>query len=227
MGTRPTTDRVREAWASTLSCLAPHGRVSGLSVLDAFAGSGALGLELLSRGARSCLFLENNSKAFAALKANIAALGYGSREASCKMVDCLAPQLLNTQMCESPFDLIVLDPPYALSQERIGEFLGNLARAGLLSTQSVISYEHAHTVSSVSDFGKTEAKDDTLDNLTLGKERNPLRLKLVKSKKYGTIQIDYYMVLKVHELDSEPQQRRSNDKGINTRNLRPRNPRTH
>src|SRR5215218_2705118 len=78
-GTRPTTDRVREAWMSTV---APH--LPGARVLDLFAGSGALGLEALSRGAASATFVEQDAKALASLRANLDALGAGEAAAVVK-----------------------------------------------------------------------------------------------------------------------------------------------
>jgi len=103
-GTRPTTDRVREAWMSIVSA-----EIAGARVLDLFAGSGALGLEALSRGASHCTFVEQDAKALAALKANVQALGAGDRADvfrtdAVKFAAALAP---------GAFDLAFADPPYA------------------------------------------------------------------------------------------------------------------
>src|SRR5215210_1077270 len=73
-GTRPTTDRVREAWMSAVAVDIP-----GARVLDLFAGSGALGLEALSRGAASAVFVETGAPALKALRANLDALGAAAR----------------------------------------------------------------------------------------------------------------------------------------------------
>ena len=81
--TRPTSERVREALFSML------GRSDGLRVLDLFAGSGALGIEALSRGAAHATFVERSAPALAALRANLAALGLGER-ASVRAGDALA-----------------------------------------------------------------------------------------------------------------------------------------
>ena len=78
-GTRPTTDRVREALFSSLYSL--RGGFEGAVVLDAFAGSGALGIEALSRGAAQAVFYENDAKAAAVLKRNLASLGLGAADA--------------------------------------------------------------------------------------------------------------------------------------------------
>ena len=84
-GTRPTTDRVREALMSSLYSLL--GGFDGQCVLDAFAGSGALGLEALSRGAEKADFFESNKGAFRTLRSNIAACGIGADRASAYNAD--------------------------------------------------------------------------------------------------------------------------------------------
>ncbi|HEX8692922.1 MAG TPA: 16S rRNA (guanine(966)-N(2))-methyltransferase RsmD [Longimicrobium sp.] len=102
-GTRPTTDRVREAWMSTV---APH--LPGARVLDLFAGSGALGLEALSRGAGHATFVEQDAKALASLKANVDALGAGGRVTVVK-----ADALKYAAGLEAgAFDVAFADPPY-------------------------------------------------------------------------------------------------------------------
>jgi len=179
--TRPTTDMVREAWASTLVTLVPGGSFDGLRVLDAFAGSGALGLELLSRGAEHCLFLENDKRAFGVLRENIAALELSEQAASAALLDSLSPKLPAFFKTLGSFDLVVLDPPYSLSLKRVQGLLANLAKAGLLREQTTISYEHA------------EAQKSGMDGLVLPKTPHPLIVRLVKSKKYGTINLDYYI----------------------------------
>jgi len=101
--TRPTADRVREAW---MSAVAPE--LPGASVLDLFAGSGALGLEALSRGAREATFVERAPAALKVLRANIEALGAGPR-ATVHAVDAL--RYLDG-LGELAFDLAFADPPY-------------------------------------------------------------------------------------------------------------------
>jgi 16S rRNA (guanine966-N2)-methyltransferase len=102
-GTRPTTDRVREAWMSTV---APH--LPGAQVLDLFAGSGALGLEALSRGAAHATFVEQDPKAVAALKANIDLLDTADR-ATVFRTDALKYAAALEGMA---FDVAFADPPY-------------------------------------------------------------------------------------------------------------------
>lgn len=103
-GVRPTSDRLREAWMSAMG-----GTFHGLRVADLFAGSGALGLECLSRGATSCTFVEKAASALRVLERNVAELGAGER-ATVVRADALhwldRPDL-------PTFDLVVADPPYA------------------------------------------------------------------------------------------------------------------
>jgi len=101
--TRPTTDRVREAWMSVVAPLLPEARV-----VDLFAGSGALGLEALSRGADHVVFVEQAPPALNALRANIAALGAQSR---CEVVRADALRYA-AELAEGAADLVFADPPY-------------------------------------------------------------------------------------------------------------------
>jgi 16S rRNA (guanine966-N2)-methyltransferase len=100
--TRPTADRVREALFSSL------GDLTGLRVLDGYAGSGALGLEALSRGAAHVLLVERDRSALAAVRANVAAVGLPGAEVVAR--DLAA--VLATPPSQ-PYDLVLLDPPYA------------------------------------------------------------------------------------------------------------------
>jgi 16S rRNA (guanine966-N2)-methyltransferase len=97
--TRPTADRVREALFSML------GDVEGARVLDLYAGSGALGIEALSRGAAAAVFVERDARAAETIQANLEAVG---AEGEVSRVDALA--FLKRPM--SPFDLVFCDPPY-------------------------------------------------------------------------------------------------------------------
>jgi 16S rRNA (guanine966-N2)-methyltransferase len=100
---RPTADRVREAWMSILG-----GAVAGARVLDLYAGSGALGLEALSRGAASADFVELSAASLGALEANIRALGVNGR-ASVHRADALR---YAERLPPAAFDLALADPPY-------------------------------------------------------------------------------------------------------------------
>ena len=103
--TRPTSDRVREALFSTL------GPLDDARVLDLFAGSGALGIEALSRGAASCLFVDRGRPAVAVVKANLAALDLDAPQARVRAGDALAVAR-DAQRAGDAYDLVFLDPPY-------------------------------------------------------------------------------------------------------------------
>lgn len=138
--TRPTTDRTREAIASMI--LAACGLdLSGASVLDAFAGSGAMGLELLSRGARSATFVDRDRRAAARVRRTAAALGAGGDEARVLSGDVFA--LVTRGLPGAPFDVVFLDPPYALAAERVSALVDELASSGQLAPGAVVVYERA------------------------------------------------------------------------------------
>jgi 16S rRNA (guanine966-N2)-methyltransferase len=124
---RPTGDKVREAWMSILQEALP-----GASVLDLFAGSGALGLEALSRGAATADFVELNPKSLAALAENIAALDAGGittihRGDAVRFVERLAP---------GSFDVAFADPPYGTGQAvRLVEVFRQSAFARILGVE--------------------------------------------------------------------------------------------
>ncbi len=130
--TRPTADRTREALFSMLT--SRLGSFEGLSVADLFAGSGALGLEALSRGAASCLFVEQDPAALDALRANIAALGASGAEVRATSVLALSP-------APRPYDLLLLDPPYRSGAGSVA--LDRLARLGWTGPATWISIETA------------------------------------------------------------------------------------
>lgn len=135
--TRPTTDRVREALMSAL--VSARGPFDGARVLDAFAGSGALGLEALSRGADYALFCEQGRDAARVVEGNIASLKIPPARASVRKGDAFT---LPTLACE-PFDLVFLDPPYAYEPERVLGLVTALDEAGLLAPGALVCYEHA------------------------------------------------------------------------------------
>jgi 16S rRNA (guanine966-N2)-methyltransferase len=120
--TRPTADRTRETLFSMLA--SRLGSFDGLKVADLYAGSGALGLEALSRGAVHAMFVENERAAIKAIEANVAALDAGSRIAVRPMSAAKLPS-------SEPFDLIFADPPYAPGSG--SAVVGAVARAGWLA----------------------------------------------------------------------------------------------
>ncbi|MDG1006774.1 MAG: 16S rRNA (guanine(966)-N(2))-methyltransferase RsmD [Alphaproteobacteria bacterium] len=132
-GTRPTTDRNREALFSMLGARLDF---DGCHVLDAFAGSAALGLEALSRGAAHCIFIENEASACAAIQQNIASCGAGEA-ATLLRRDARKPQFDG-----AVFDLVFLDPPYG---KGLGEALLPLLRPALAANALVVLEEEKRT----------------------------------------------------------------------------------
>ena len=126
-GTRPTADRVREALFSILG-----ERVAGARVLDLFAGSGALGLEALSRGGSSATFVERDERVAALLRRNIAGLGAEGRVERADAVAFLAASAGET------YDIVFLDPPYS-SASRLGERLSQRLPAVLREDSLIVT----------------------------------------------------------------------------------------
>ena len=129
--TRPTADRARETLFAMLT--SRLGDFEGLQVADLFAGSGALGLEALSRGAASCLFVEQDRTALDAIRANLASLGAQARtrvEAGSVMALRAAPR---------PLDLILADPPYETGAGEVA--LDRLLRLGWIGPETWIALE--------------------------------------------------------------------------------------
>lgn len=136
--TRPTTDRVREAIFSALGARM-GADLGGAHVLDAFAGSGAMGLEALSRGARQATFVERDRKALATLAANIESLGVAER-AIVRSGDVFS---LAEGRIAGPFSLILLDPPYKLDGGRVAALLGRLVAEGACEDGTCAVWEHS------------------------------------------------------------------------------------
>lgn len=128
MATRPTADRVRETLFSMLA--SRLGSFDDLRVADLFAGSGALGLEALSRGAASATFLENDSKAAAIIRRNAEKLG--------APIQLLAGSALALPRSD-PFDLVFADPPYSAGSGTA--VVAAVAKAGWLAPGGWMSVE--------------------------------------------------------------------------------------
>jgi 16S rRNA (guanine966-N2)-methyltransferase len=128
--TRPTGDRTRETLFSMLT--SRLGSFEGLRVGDFFAGSGALGLEALSRGAESCLFVERDRKALDAIRANAAKLGIERPDIRQTDVLALGP-------APAPLDVLFMDPPYGTGAGAVA--LDKLGRLGWVAPGSWISVE--------------------------------------------------------------------------------------
>ena len=130
--TRPTQDYVRE---SLFNILMP--RLEGARVLDLFAGTGALSLEALSRGAECAVLCDKDRSALACIRRNVEAVGVGGR---CRVFSGGWLSCLRSISGEETFDLVFLDPPYRM--ENTGEICGKLADYGLLSRNALIVVEH-------------------------------------------------------------------------------------
>lgn len=131
--TRPTSDRTRETLFSML--LSRLGSFDGLAVADLFAGSGALGLEALSRGAASCIFAEQDAAAIRAIRQNIANL---HAQPQC---DVRAASALSLGPAKQPLDLIFADPPYGTGAGEVA--LDKLMRLGWIGAGTWVSLETA------------------------------------------------------------------------------------
>ena len=134
--TRPTTDRVREA---IFSALTPF--LEGAYVLDAFAGSGALGLEALSRGAAGVVFCEQARPAQLAIKENLAKLGLQERgQLLCGAVEQQLPRWVENAKSQA-FDIVLLDPPY--NRGLIAKIEPLLLGEGVLAEGALVMLETA------------------------------------------------------------------------------------
>jgi 16S rRNA (guanine966-N2)-methyltransferase len=134
-GTRPTTDRVRE---SLFNILTARRDLTGLAVLDLYAGSGALGLEALSRGAASALFVESDQRSAAVIGRNIATLGLPGAT----LRRGLVAAVLGGRPA-SPVDLVLADPPYDVDSAEIDDMLSALDTHGWVREGAVAVVERA------------------------------------------------------------------------------------
>jgi len=154
--TRPTADRTRETLFSMLT--SRLGSFEDLAVADLFAGSGALGLEALSRGAAHCLFVEHEEHALKAIRGNISAFDARNRS------DVRASSVMSLSAARKPTDLILLDPPYDTGAGAVA--LDRMLRLGWIGPATWIALE-------------TGAKEDvTVKGLALDAERKVGKAKL-------------------------------------------------
>jgi 16S rRNA (guanine966-N2)-methyltransferase len=124
---RPTSERVREALASALD--ARLGGLTGRSVLDLYAGTGAVGLELLSRGAAAVTLVETDAAVLAGLRANVAAVGLPGAQVIGGRAESVAGRLTASH---ARFDIVFLDPPYAHDIDPVMPIAAALASAVLI-----------------------------------------------------------------------------------------------
>ena len=134
-GTRPTSDRVREALFSAL--VAGPG-LGGAAVLDLCAGSGALGLEALSRGAAHALFVESDRRAADVLRRNVAALGLSGA-----VVRVATAAAVLAVPAERRYDVVLVDPPYEVPATEVAAWLAAAAAHGWLADDVTVVVERA------------------------------------------------------------------------------------
>ncbi|MEU0200702.1 MULTISPECIES: 16S rRNA (guanine(966)-N(2))-methyltransferase RsmD [unclassified Streptomyces] len=137
-GTRPTSDRAREGLFSTWQSLL-GGPLEGERVLDLYAGSGAVGLEALSRGAGHALLVEADAKAVRAVRENVKNLGLPGAEVRAGK----AEQIIRTAPPGDPYDLVFLDPPYAVTDDDLREILLTLRSERWLAEEALVTVERS------------------------------------------------------------------------------------
>jgi 16S rRNA (guanine966-N2)-methyltransferase len=136
--TRPTSDRAREGLFATVTTI--HGPLHGARVLDLYAGSGAVGLEALSRGAARVVFVESDARAAQVIRANLASVALPGGELARGQVQRF---LDRGPGAEAAFDLVVADPPYAASEAEVTGMLTVLASGGWLAPGALVAVERA------------------------------------------------------------------------------------
>ncbi|MFF5639205.1 16S rRNA (guanine(966)-N(2))-methyltransferase RsmD [Streptomyces sp. NPDC012825] len=136
-GTRPTSDRAREGLFSTWEALL--GTLDGTRVADLYAGSGAVGLEALSRGAAHALLVETDPRAARTIRENIRAIGLPGAE----LRTGRAEQIVTGPAPAAPYDLVFLDPPYAVEDAGLQEILLTLRSGGWLSEDALVTVERS------------------------------------------------------------------------------------
>ncbi len=135
--TRPTSDRVREAVFSTLDSMTD---LSGARFADLYAGSGAVGLEALSRGASAALLVESDSRAARTIRDNIDVLRVGG---VARVLTGKVEQVLASAPDGGPYDVVFADPPYAVGEDEITTVLRALVDNGWLGPGAVVALERS------------------------------------------------------------------------------------
>ncbi|MER5767488.1 16S rRNA (guanine(966)-N(2))-methyltransferase RsmD [Streptomyces sp. NPDC001985] len=136
-GTRPTSDRAREGLFSSWEALL--GTLDGVRVADLYAGSGAVGLEALSRGASHALLVEADARAARTVRENVRALGLPGAEVRTGR----AEQIVAGPAPADPFDVVFLDPPYAVTDDDLREILLTLRTQGWLTGDALATVERS------------------------------------------------------------------------------------
>ncbi len=163
---RPSSDWVREAIFDVLG-----DRVPGSRVLDLFAGTGALGMEALSRGAREAVFVDSSPQSIALIKENLDLLAKADRS---RVIRCSARKYVSgIGGEEGPFDLIFIDPPYRIEMKYLQQLIIDIAERGLLASEGIL------VVEGLKERGISPIARDFL---------------LVKRKIYGDTSVDFIKV---------------------------------
>ena len=142
--TRPTSDRAREGLFATISSIT--GSLAGARVLDLYAGSGAVGLEALSRGAGHVLLVEAAARAGRVIKENIATLGFSGAEVIVDRVERVltrGPLASGGTSGDARYDVVFADPPYALDGAELSAMLTALADRAWLAPGALVIVERA------------------------------------------------------------------------------------
>jgi 16S rRNA (guanine966-N2)-methyltransferase len=137
-GTRPTSDRAREGLFATIVSLT--GSLDGARVLDLYAGSGAVGLEALSRGAEHVLLVESGPRAARVIRDNIEAIGLAGAEV---VTDRVERVLARGPASAEKYDVVFADPPYALAGDEVSAMLLTLSDHGWLAPGALVIVERA------------------------------------------------------------------------------------
>jgi 16S rRNA (guanine966-N2)-methyltransferase len=135
--TRPTSDRVREAFFSALETMVD---LTGTRFVDLYAGSGAVGLEALSRGASHTLLVESEAKAARVIRDNIVALRAG---AAARLITGKVAAVLAAGPEDGPYDVVFADPPYAVTDDEVAEVQRALIDHGWLAPDAVVVFERS------------------------------------------------------------------------------------
>ena len=167
-GIRPTTEKVREAVFSMIAAWIPDAQV-----LDMFAGSGAMGLEALSRGAARCTFIEAGRRNQKVLQSNIDNCGAGDISRLIGRDYAAALAEISGGKDRTVFDVVIIDPPYEKT-DYYDSAMDLLQEYGLINDASIVVCEHLYDNKLLDTYGK---------------------LQKIKEKKYGTIGVDVFTVL--------------------------------
>ncbi|RVU98264.1 16S rRNA (guanine(966)-N(2))-methyltransferase RsmD [Coriobacteriales bacterium OH1046] len=167
-GTRPTTDRTRESIASSVLSFFDL-ELEGMSCLDAFAGSGSFGIEMLSRGAEHCTFIDSDKQAIRIIGRNLLSLGAASPS---YRIICAESRKAIPSLASSGrrFDLIFLDPPYAMDAVEVAHLVDRLYAAGCVFVDALAVYERTAGAPSLA----------------------AAHARLIRSRKLGGTAVDFY-----------------------------------